>query len=90
MAVIQFSPLQSRPSPALWAALAALKLDTLKLDEAEVPIVGQVEACKLVQDRQGGDAEGQGVFVPGSLNVGGDAFEGSQGWVSWEAGRHDR
>lgn len=72
MPPLQFQPLASQPTPSFWSALNTLKLDKLKLDDAEQPITGWLEEGKEVKDREGGQ---QSVGVDGSLGVGGGAFE---------------
>jgi ubiquitin-like modifier-activating enzyme ATG7 len=80
MSIIQFSPLQSRPSSSFWSSLASLKLDKLKLDDSQVDITGYFERAKVVQDKAVAGQDGVGnVFVGGSLSVDADAFDESGG-----------
>ncbi|KAH8084102.1 hypothetical protein HD553DRAFT_39955 [Filobasidium floriforme] len=78
MPLLQFTPLQSRPSASFWSSLTSLKLDTLKLDDTERDILGFLDEGMLVKDRGAGtskkkedEQEGQeeGVWVAGSLGV---------------------
>jgi len=76
MAPLQFQPLASQPTPTFWSALNTLKLDKLKLDDAQQPISGWLEEGREVVDRENGDRR---VGVDGSLGVGGSSFgEGSE------------
>jgi len=76
MAPLQFQPLASQTTPTFWSALNALKLDKLKLDDAQQPISGWLEEGREVIDRENGDNR---VGVDGSLGVGGSSFgEGSE------------
>ena len=79
MAPLQFQPLASQPTPTFWSALNTLKLDKLKLDDAQQPISGWVEDGREVIDKEGGDRR---VGVDGSLGVGGSSFgEGTERYV---------
>ena len=79
MAPLQFQPLASQPTPTFWSALNTLKLDKLKLDDAQQPISGWVEEGREVIDKEGGDRR---VGVDGSLGVGGSSFgEGTERYV---------
>jgi hypothetical protein len=76
MAPLQFQPLASRPTPSFWTALNTLKLDKLKLDDAQQPISGWLEEGREVIDKENGDRR---VGVDGSLGVGGSSFgEGTE------------
>ena len=78
MPLLQFTPLQSRPSASFWSSLTSLKLDTLKLDDTERDILGFLDEGMLVKDRGAGTSKKQedeqggqeeGVWVAGSLGV---------------------
>lgn len=71
MPPLQFQQLASQPTPAFWSALNTLKLDKLKLDDAQQPITGWLEEGREVVDREQGDKR---VGVDGSLGVGGSSF----------------
>lgn len=71
MPPLQFTTLPSHPTPPFWTALTALKLDTLKLSDASVPITGWLDEGRQVVDRE--DSE-RVVGVEGGLGVGGGAF----------------
>lgn len=71
MPPLQFQPLASQPTPTFWSALNALKLDKLKLDDAQQPITGWLEEGREVVDREKGD---QKVGFDGILGVGGGSF----------------
>jgi ubiquitin-like modifier-activating enzyme ATG7 len=76
MAPLQFQTLASQPTPTFWSALNTLKLDKLKLDDAQQPISGWLEEGREVIDKENGDRR---VGVDGSLGVGGSSFgEGSE------------
>ena len=80
MAPLQFQPSASQPTPTFWSALNTLKLDKLKLDDAQQPISGWVEEGREVIDKEGGDRR---VGVDGSLGVGGSSFgEGTERYVA--------
>ena len=71
MPLLQFTPLQSRPSASFWSYLNSLKLDTLKLDDTERDVYGFLDEGLNVQDRGAGRTEEgeKGVWVAGSLGV---------------------
>jgi hypothetical protein len=78
MPLLQFTPLQSRPSASFWSSLTSLKLDTLKLDDTERDVLGFLDEGMLVKDRGAGnskkkeDEQGgqeEGIWVAGSLGV---------------------
>lgn len=79
MAPLQFQPLASQPTPAFWAALAAHKLNHLRLDDSHLSIAAHLEPAKrvLVNKEHGHDSPDVG--IDGSLVVGGDAFEAERG-----------
>lgn len=83
MPVLQFQPLASQPTPSFWTALNALKLDKLKLDDAEQPISGWMTEGKEIIDKDHlTGKQGGMISVDGSLGVGGSAFgEGGERWV---------
>jgi hypothetical protein len=70
MAILQFTPLRSFPSPAFWQQLTSLKLDTLKLDDSVQDIVGWMEEGKSVSDRE----QGAEVWMSGSVGVDADSL----------------
>lgn len=83
MPPLQFQPLASQPSPAFWSALNNLKLDKLKLDDAQQPILGWIEEGRQIVDREAAGA-GRTVGVDGALSVGGGAFgESAERRVGW-------
>ncbi|THV04544.1 E1-like protein-activating [Dendrothele bispora CBS 962.96] len=65
--IVQFAPLPSQTHPSFWHKLTELKLDVLKLSDAEVDIIGSYGVGKLIKDREGGP--GAYVGVTGSLSV---------------------
>jgi ubiquitin-like modifier-activating enzyme ATG7 len=71
MPPLQFQPLASRPTPTFWSALNSLKLDKLKLDDAQQPIHGWIEEGREIVDRERGN---QKVGIDGSLGVGAGSF----------------
>lgn len=71
MAPLQFQPLTSRPTPSFWSALNSLKLDKLKLDDAQQPIHGWLEEGREIVDRERGNEK---VGIDGSLGVGAGSF----------------
>lgn len=79
MAPLQFQPLASQPTPAFWAALAAHKLNHLKLDDSHLPITAQIEPAKRVLINKERVDDTADVGIDGSLVVGGDAFEAERG-----------
>jgi ubiquitin-like modifier-activating enzyme ATG7 len=77
MTPLQFQPISSQPTAAFWSALTALKLDKLKLDDAEVSITAWLEQGKEVRDKEVKAGEGsRTVGVDGVLGVGSAAFGG--------------
>ncbi|EIW68710.1 hypothetical protein TREMEDRAFT_74150 [Tremella mesenterica DSM 1558] len=76
MPPLQFQPLSSQPTPSFWSALNSLKLDRLKLDDAQQPITGWLEEGRQVLDKEtvAGPSSTGVVGVDGSLGVGGGAF----------------
>ena len=75
MPPLQFQPLSSQPTPAFWSAVTALKLDRLKLDDAQQPIVAWLEEGKEILDKDVlTGRQGAMVGVDGSVGVGGGAF----------------
>ena len=80
MPLLQFQPLSSQPTPSFWTALNTLKLDKLKLDDAQQPIYAWLGEGKEVVDRESGGEKRVG--VAGTVGVGGGAFgEDSERWV---------
>lgn len=71
MPPLQFQPLASRPTPTFWSALNSLKLDKLKLDDAQQPIHGWLEEGREIVDRERGNEK---VGIDGSLGVGAGSF----------------
>lgn len=70
MPLLQFTPLQSRPSASFWSSLTSLKLDTLKLDDTERDVYGFLDEGMTVKDRTASkDGKEEGVWVAGSLGV---------------------
>lgn len=76
MAPLQFQPLSSQPTPSFWSALNTLKLDKLKLDDAEQPITGWLEQGREIVDKA--NEAGPPVGVDGIVGVSGNAF-GAEG-----------
>jgi ubiquitin-like modifier-activating enzyme ATG7 len=84
MAPLQFQQLASQPTPSFWSALNSLKLDKLKLDDAQQPISGWLEEGRELIDKEAGDRK---VGVDGSLGVGGASFgEDGERYVGTLAG----
>lgn len=48
MTTLQFQPFQSQPTPEFWAALTALKLDKLGLNDSVLPIHAIVDEGRLI------------------------------------------
>jgi hypothetical protein len=65
MPLLQFTPLQSRPSASFWSSLNGLKLDTLKLDDSARPLIGFLDEGVAVKDRRTEEE----VWVGGSIGV---------------------
>ncbi|KAL0567985.1 Autophagy protein 7 [Marasmius crinis-equi] len=65
--IVQFSPLPSLISPSFWHQLTELKLDVLKLSDAEVEITGTYGVGRLFKDRE--STTEKWVGVGGSLTV---------------------
>lgn len=70
MAILQFTPLRSFPSPGFWQQFTTHKLDTLKLDDSVQDIVGWMEEGKSVYDRE----QGTEVWMSGSVAVDADSL----------------
>lgn len=68
MPILQFTPLQSRPSASFWTSLSALKLDSLKLDDSLISLTGYLDEGTAVRDRTRTD-EQSAVWVGGSLRL---------------------
>ncbi|KAF9059765.1 hypothetical protein BDP27DRAFT_1430889 [Rhodocollybia butyracea] len=80
--IVQFSPLPSLTHPSFWHKLTELKLDVLKLSDAEVDITATYRVGRLIEDRESG--AGAFVGVGGSLGVEEESF--SQGHTSLPMG----
>lgn len=70
MPTIQFAPFSSTVSPAFWHALVKIKLDVLKLDQGEIPIVASYAAGRTITDRE----TGAGIALPSSVTLDENAF----------------
>nr|GFD61215.1 hypothetical protein [Tanacetum cinerariifolium] len=57
-----------------WSALNTLKLDKLKLDDAQQPVSAWLEEGREIVDRESKNDQGSLVGVDGSVGVGGSAF----------------
>lgn len=75
MVLLQFSPLQSAPSPSFFHALTKHKLDVARLDDSLVPISAEFAEGKVVKDREGGGDE---VGISGGIELGLNSFESDQ------------
>ena len=73
MVLLQFSPLQSAPSPSFFHALTKHKLDVARLDDSLVSIKGEYSEGKIVLDREGG--KGDEVGISGGVELGLSSFE---------------
>ncbi|KAF9268423.1 E1-like protein-activating [Marasmius fiardii PR-910] len=77
--IVQFTPLPSLTHPSFWHKLTELKLDVLKLSDAEVDITGTYGVGRLFRDREAsGDSW---VGVGGSLGVDEDSLGKGQSSV---------
>ncbi|KAJ3767732.1 hypothetical protein FB446DRAFT_651684 [Lentinula raphanica] len=70
--IVQFTPLPSLTHPSFWHKLTELKLDVLKLSDAEVDITATYRVGRLIEDRESGP--GAFVGVGGSLGVDEESF----------------
>ncbi|KAJ9098947.1 hypothetical protein QFC19_006171 [Naganishia cerealis] len=70
MAILQFTPLSSFPSPSFWQQLTSLKLDTHKLDDSVRDILGWLEEGRSALNREAGSQ----VWMRGHLAVNADSF----------------
>ncbi|KAJ3984434.1 hypothetical protein F5890DRAFT_1517061 [Lentinula detonsa] len=70
--IVQFTPLPSLTHPSFWHKLTELKLDVLKLSDAEVDITATYRVGRLIEDRESGP--GTFVGVGGSLGVEEESF----------------
>lgn len=70
MVTIQFTPFSSTVSPAFWHALVKLKLDVLKLDQEEIPVIASYAAGRTITDRE----TGAGISLPSSVTLDENAF----------------
>ncbi|KAJ4468282.1 hypothetical protein J3R30DRAFT_3688002 [Lentinula aciculospora] len=70
--IVQFTPLPSLTHPSFWHKLTELKLDVLKLSDAEVDITATYRVGRLIEDRESGP--GTFVSVGGSLGVEEESF----------------
>ncbi|KAE9408523.1 E1-like protein-activating [Gymnopus androsaceus JB14] len=70
--IVQFTPLPSLTHPSFWHKLTELKLDVLKLSDAEVEISATYRVGRLIEDRESGP--GAFVGVGGSLGVEEESF----------------
>ena len=75
MAPLQFQTLSSQPSPAFWSALNTFKLEKLKLDDSQQPIIAWLDESREVVDREAKDGPSK-IGVDGSVGLGSNAFEG--------------
>ncbi|KAL7410058.1 hypothetical protein BDY24DRAFT_410611 [Mrakia frigida] len=80
MVLLQFSPLQSAPSPSFFHALTKHKLDVARLDDSLVSITGEYSEGKIVLDREGG--KGEEVGIPGGIELGLSSFESEGEFLS--------
>ncbi|KAG7096468.1 hypothetical protein E1B28_003901 [Marasmius oreades] len=72
--IVQFTPLPSQTHPSFWHKLTELKLDVLKLSDAEVEIGGRYGVGRVFRDREA--AGEKWVGVGGSLGVDEGSFGG--------------
>jgi Ubiquitin-like modifier-activating enzyme ATG7 N-terminus len=72
MPLLAFQQFSSLLHPTFWHSLTGLKIDVLKLDDAEVPVTGAYGKGKSVVDRETGADVGLGCTVAFE----GTAFEG--------------
>ncbi|KAG7452779.1 E1-like protein-activating [Guyanagaster necrorhizus] len=54
LALVQFTPFPSLSHPSFWHKLTQLKLDVLKLSDAQVDITGSYGVGRLIRDREAG------------------------------------
>ncbi len=52
--LVQFTPFPSLSHPSFWHKLTQLKLDVLKLSDAQVEITGSYGVGRLIKDREAG------------------------------------
>ena len=84
MPPLQFQPISSQPTPSFWSALNTLKLDKLKLDDAQQDISAWLEEGRSIVDRESTQsASGGQVGVDGIIGVGGAAFGGEGDRYVW-------
>lgn len=69
--LVQFTPLSSLTNPSFWNELTRLKLDVLKLSDAEVNIRGSYGVGRQVHDREGG----KWIGIDSSLTVQEESFK---------------
>lgn len=67
---LQFLPLQTSISPSFWHRLTDLKLHTLQLSDAPVPISGYYGRGKQVHDR----VTGQSIGISAGLELDASSF----------------
>lgn len=70
---LQFQPISSQPAPAFWAAVNALKLDKLKLDDALQSLTAWLDEGRVVLDKEAAAGQ-EHVGVDGALTLSGEAF----------------
>ena len=61
--LLQFSPLASSLHPDFWQALTRLKIDSLKLSEEAIDVVGRYSTGRTVLDRETGQNLSLGTSV---------------------------
>ncbi|KAK6904040.1 E1-like protein-activating enzyme Gsa7p/Apg7p [Kwoniella mangroviensis CBS 8507] len=76
MTTLQFTPLNSQPTPAFWTALTTHKLDKARLNDDDQQITGWLEEGKQVEDHSNTSSTGGPTYVgiDGNISVGGNAF----------------
>ncbi|KAI4526196.1 E1-like protein-activating [Schizophyllum commune Loenen D] len=83
MTVIQFAPLTSQINPTFWHKLTQLKIDVLRLSDAQVPITATYTEGRLIKDREGG----RDIGLAGSVVLDESSFDDAPQGVGKGKGR---
>ena len=71
MPIVQFAPFASLVQPAFWHELTNIKIDVLRLSDAQIPVSASYTAGRSIKDRE----TGADVALGCHLSVGGEAFQ---------------
>ncbi|KAK0552025.1 Autophagy protein 7 [Tilletia horrida] len=63
--LLQYSTFSTSINPAFWHAFAELKIDTLQLSDAPLPLVATYTTARSVQDRKTGET----IFLPATISL---------------------